>query len=96
MSSNTHNEKEFVQEQYEQMIRAHQEDDTILVSHYGELSQSVISNLEGSVEEKITSLDISKGPIKKIFFIQANQDLNQKQKRRQNLQRKLVRDLYST
>lgn len=69
MSNNIHNEKEFVHEQYEQMIRAHQNDETILVSHYGELSQSVISNLEGSVEEKITSLDIAKGPIKKIFFI---------------------------
>lgn len=69
MSNNLHSEKEFVQEQYEQMLRAHQQDETVLVSHYGELSQSVISNLEGSVEEKITSLEISKGPIKKIFFI---------------------------
>lgn len=69
MSNNTHNEKEFVQNEYEQMLQAHQQGETVLVSHYGELSQSVISNLEGSVEEKITSLDISKGPIKKIFFI---------------------------
>ena len=59
MSDNLHNEQEFVHEQYEQMIRAHQNDETILVSHFGELSQSVISNLEGSVEEKITSLDIA-------------------------------------
>ncbi len=69
MSDNLHSEKEFVQEQYEQILRAHQQDETVLVSHYGELSQSVISSLEGSVEEKITSLEISKGPIKKIFFI---------------------------
>jgi len=69
LSNNSHSEKEFVQEQYEQMLLAHKQDDTILVSHYGELSQSVISNLEGNVEEKITSLDIAKGPIKKIFFI---------------------------
>ena len=69
MSDNLHSEKEFVQEQYEQMLLAHQQDETVLVSHYGELSQSVISNLEGNVEEKITSLEISKGPIKKIFFI---------------------------
>ena len=69
MSDNSHNEKEFVQQQYEQMLLAHQQDETVLVSHYGELSQSVISSLEGSVEEKITSLEISKGPIKKIFFI---------------------------
>ena len=69
MSDNSHSEKEFVQQQYEQMLLAHQQDETVLVSHYGELSQSVISSLEGSVEEKITSLEISKGPIKKIFFI---------------------------
>ncbi len=69
MSNNSHSEKEFVHEQYEQMLRAHQQDETVLVSHYGELSQSVISHLEGNVEEKITSLEIAKGPIKKIFFI---------------------------
>jgi hypothetical protein len=69
LSNNSHSEKEFVHEQYEQMLRAHQQDETVLVSHYGELSQSVISHLEGNVEEKITSLEIAKGPIKKIFFI---------------------------
>ena len=69
MNNNLHNEKEFVHYQYEQMLLAHKKDETVLVSHYGELSQSVISNLEGDVEEKITSLDIAKGPIKKIFFI---------------------------
>lgn len=69
MSEYTHSEKEFVKEQYEHMLKEHQQNETVLVSHYGELSQSVISNLEGDVEEKITSLDIAKGPIKKIFFI---------------------------
>ncbi|MFN8116165.1 MAG: SiaB family protein kinase [Bacteroidia bacterium] len=69
MSEYSHSEKEFVKEQYEQMLKEHQQNETVLVSHYGELSQSVISNLEGNVEEKITSLDIAKGPIKKIFFI---------------------------
>ena len=69
MSNNLHSEKEFVRNHYDQMILAHQKEETILVSHFGELSQNVISNLEGNVEEKITSLEISKGPIKKIFFI---------------------------
>ena len=69
MSNNLHSEKEFVRNHYEHMILAHQQEETILVSHFGELSQNVISNLEGNVEEKITSLEISKGPIKKIFFI---------------------------
>jgi len=69
LSNNLHSEKEFVRNHYDQMILAHQKEETILVSHFGELSQNVISNLEGNVEEKITSLEISKGPIKKIFFI---------------------------
>lgn len=69
MGDNLHSEKEFVHNQYEQILLAHKQDETVLVSHYGELSQSVISHLEGNVEEKITSLDIAKGPIKKIFFI---------------------------
>jgi hypothetical protein len=69
LSEHTHSEKEFVREHYEHMLNEHQQNETVLVSHYGELSQSVISNLEGNVEEKITSLDIAKGPIKKIFFI---------------------------
>ncbi len=69
MSNYTDNEKEFVHQQYEQMLKEHQQGETVLVSHYGELSQEVITGLEGAVEEKITSLDIPKGPIKKIFFI---------------------------
>jgi hypothetical protein len=69
LSDYSHSEKEFVRQQYEKMLTLHQQEESVLVSHYGELSQAVISNLEGSVEEKITSLDISKGPIKKVFFI---------------------------
>lgn len=69
MSTNTHNEKEFVQSQYEQLLQSYAKDEAVLVSHIGELSQSVISNLESSVEEKVSSLEIPKGPLKKIFFI---------------------------
>lgn len=69
MSEYSHSEKEFVKEQYEQMLKEHQQNETVLVSHYGELSQSVISNLEGNVEEKITSLDIAKGPIKRFSLL---------------------------
>ena len=47
MSNNLHSEKEFVRNHYDQMILAHQKEETILVSHFGELSQNVISNLEG-------------------------------------------------
>jgi hypothetical protein len=69
LSNNTHNEKEFVQKEYEQLLQAFQQKDTVLVAHFGELSQSVISTLESNVEEKVASLEIPKGPLKKIFFI---------------------------
>jgi hypothetical protein len=69
LSQNNHNEKEFVQEQYEILLKGEMLHKSVLVTHIGELSQSVISNLESSVEEQISSLDIPKGPVKKIFFI---------------------------
>lgn len=69
MSNSTHNEKKFVQEKFEHLLKEFQQNDTVLVSHLGELNQGVISNLESSVEEKVTSLEIPKGPLKKIFFI---------------------------
>ena len=56
LSNYTDNEKEFVHQQYEQMLKEHQQGETVLVSHYGELSQEVITGLEGAVEEKITDL----------------------------------------
>ncbi len=69
MSDFLHSEKEFVFQQYQKLLNQYQNDETILVSHYGELSQSVISSLEESVEEKVVSMQVSKGPLKKIFFI---------------------------
>ena len=69
MSNSTHTEKEFVQKEYEQILNECQQKDTVLVSHLGELSPSMISTLESNVEEKISSLEIAKGPLRKIFFI---------------------------
>jgi hypothetical protein len=69
LSDFLHSEKEFVFQQYQKLLNQYQNDETILVSHYGELSQSVISSLEESVEEKVVSMQVSKGPLKKIFFI---------------------------
>lgn len=69
MSNSTHSEKEFVQKEYEQMLNECKQKDTVLVSHLGELNQGIISNLENCVEEKVSSLEIPKGPLKKIFFI---------------------------
>lgn len=69
MSTNIHNEKEFVQHEYEHLLGEHSSSETVLVSYHGELSQSVITTLESNVEEKVMALDIPKGPLKKIFFI---------------------------
>lgn len=69
MNNNTHNEKEFVHHEFEELLDSCKKDQNILVSHYGELSKHVISNLEESVESKVTELSIPKGPLKKIFFI---------------------------
>lgn len=69
MSNSTHSEKEFVQKEFEQTLNDCNQKDTVLVSHFGELSPSVISTLESSVEEKVSSLEIPKGPLRKIFFI---------------------------
>ncbi len=69
MSTGLNNEKEFVHEQFEHLLSSYMQDQTVLLSHYGELSQSVISNLEETVEAKVSELEIPKGPLKKIFFI---------------------------
>jgi len=69
LSLNQYSEKEFVHEQFEHLLSAYKQDQTVLVSHYGELSQGVISNLEETVETTVSELEIPKGPLKKIFFI---------------------------
>ena len=69
MSSFSHSEKEFVHNEYEQKLRQFKDAQTVLVSHYGMLSQDVISKIEGEVENVVSFLEIPKGPLKKIFFI---------------------------
>lgn len=69
MTPNLHKEKEFVQEQFEHLLSLYKQDQTVLLSHHGELSQGVISKLEEAVEAKVSELEIPKGPLKKIFFI---------------------------
>jgi Family of unknown function (DUF6272) len=69
LSSGENIEKTFVEKQYEQLLGEYQKSETVVVSHIGELSQSIISNLEEKVETKVTDLEVAKGPLKKIFFI---------------------------
>ncbi len=58
-----------MEKQYEQLLGEYQKSETVVVSHIGELSQSIISSLEEKVETKVTDLEVAKGPLKKIFFI---------------------------
>jgi hypothetical protein len=69
LSENLNSEKEFVQEQYKKLLNEVKEHGNVLITHIGELSQNVISVLESEVEEKVTGLELAKGPVKKIFFI---------------------------
>lgn len=69
MSSNNNIEKQFVQQEFEKLLGEYQKNETVVVSHIGELSQSIISNIEEKVENKVTELEVAKGPLKKIFFI---------------------------
>ncbi len=69
MSTHSHNEKEFVNEQFELVLQDAMQNQEVLVTHCGELNQTLISALESSVEEKVIELAIAKSPLKKIFFI---------------------------
>lgn len=48
-------------------IKEHQHE--IVLSFVGLLTQDIISKLETEIEEKVTALNIAKGPLKKTFFI---------------------------
>jgi len=65
----TNNEEQFVKAKYESLMKQYEQEQSVLLSHHGELSQSVISSIEESVESKVAELEIPKGPLKKIFFI---------------------------
>lgn len=69
MSIDSNNEAQFVKAQYEILLGQYEQEQAVLLSHHGELTQSVISHIEESVESKVTELAIPKGPLKKIFFI---------------------------
>lgn len=62
-------EAQFVKAHYEHLLDQYGREQAVLLSHHGELSQSVISTIEETVESKVAELEIPKGPLKKIFFI---------------------------
>lgn len=69
MGIESNNEERFVKEHYEHLLKHYEQEQSVLLSHHGELTQSVISTLEENVESKVAELEIPKGPLKKIFFI---------------------------
>lgn len=69
MGLGSNSEEQFVKAQYERLLNEYGQGQSVLLSHQGELTQSVISSIEENVEAKVGELEIPKGPLKKIFFI---------------------------
>jgi hypothetical protein len=59
----------FFESRFEDLLKTLSIDNAILVKHFGDLNQDVISSLEGQVESTIIENAIPKGPLRKIFFI---------------------------
>ncbi|HEX7414345.1 MAG TPA: SiaB family protein kinase [Bacteroidia bacterium] len=59
----------FFAEKFKTLIKAVHADESVLVSFNGVLSQEQVAKLETEVETKIVEAGVSKGPLKKIFFI---------------------------
>lgn len=70
MSDGTHTEEAFFKNHFLKTMDSLKEGGSeILLAYDGVLNVDTISRLETEVEEKVTSLAIAKGPLKKIFFI---------------------------
>lgn len=69
MSNNTNIDLKFFEDKFNHLLKELAADHSILVKHFGELSQESISNLEGQVESSVIENAIAKGPLRKIFFI---------------------------
>jgi hypothetical protein len=60
---------QFFESRFEDLIKNLSASNNVLVQHFGELNQEIISSLEGKVESSIIEQAVSKGPLRKIFFI---------------------------
>lgn len=69
MSETSHIEETFFKEHFTKTIDSLKANNDVLLAYDGVLNVDTISRLETEVEEKVTSLAIPKGPLKKIFFI---------------------------
>ena len=59
----------FFESRFEDLLKTLSIDNAILVKHFGELNQDIISTLEGHVESSVIENSVPKGPLRKIFFI---------------------------
>lgn len=69
MGSTANIDLQFFEAKYNSLLKELSTDHTILVKHFGDLSQESISSLEGQVESSVIESAIAKGPLRKIFFI---------------------------
>jgi hypothetical protein len=69
LSSESHIEESFFKNHFLKTIDGLKPDHEILMAYDGVLNVDTISRLETEVENKVTSLAIAKGPLKKVFFI---------------------------
>jgi hypothetical protein len=60
---------QFFESRFEDLLKNLSASNNVLVQYFGELNQEIISSLEGKVETSIIEQSISKGPLRKIFFI---------------------------
>lgn len=69
MSNEPHIEESFFKNHFLKTIEGMKSTDEVLMAYDGVLNVDTISRLETEVENKVTSLNIAKGPLKKVFFI---------------------------
>lgn len=69
MGTGSNIDLQFFENKYQDLLGKLASDNTVLVKHFGDLSQESISNLESQVENSIIENAIAKGPLRKIFFI---------------------------
>jgi hypothetical protein len=60
---------QYFESRFEDLLNSLSADNSILVKHFGELNQDVISTLEGQVESSVIENGVPKSPLRKIFFI---------------------------
>ncbi len=69
MSNEPHTEESFFKTHFLKTIEGLKSSEELLMAYDGVLNVDTISRLETEVENKVTSLEIAKGPLKKVFFI---------------------------